>query len=93
MTMSWNRLLSGLLAIGYIIFGFVAGGAEGGFILAGFVILPLAAIWFSDAMGGFTGIAVDIGITAPSPGIFVCIAGWILLLMPIIIEVIGCLSA
>ncbi len=90
--MNWNRILSGLIAIGYIVFGCVAGGAEGGFLLAGFVILPLAAIWFSDAMGGYTGFSGDIWITAPSPGLFVCIAGWILLLLPIIIGIIGCFS-
>jgi hypothetical protein len=89
MTLSWNRILSGLLAASYIIGGSVTGGAKGGFILAMFVILPLACIWFSDAMGGFTGLAIDIGITAQSPGIFVCIVGWLILLLPIIIMIIN----
>ncbi len=86
--MGWNRILSGVLALGYIVFGSVAGGAEGAFIAVGFVIFPLVCIWFSEAMGGYTGIAGDIGITAPSPGIFVCIAGWILLFLPIVIAMI-----
>jgi hypothetical protein len=83
-TLSKNRFISGLLAIGYIVFGSVAGGAEGGFMMFGFVILPLACIWFGDAMGGYTGLSWDIWITAPSPGLFVCIAGWILLILPIL---------
>ena len=91
--MNWNRRLSGLLALGYIVFGSIAGGVMGGFIVVGFVILPLACIWFSDAMGGFTGLSGDIWINAPTPGIFVCIAGWILLLLPIIIGIIECLSS
>jgi hypothetical protein len=56
----------------------MADGVGGGFIAFGFVILPLACIWFSDAMGGFTGISGSVGITASSPGLFVCMAGWIL---------------
>jgi hypothetical protein len=44
-------------------------------------------------MGGFTGIAGSVGVTASSPGLFVCIAGWILLLLPIIVEIIDYVSA
>jgi hypothetical protein len=29
-------------------------------------------------MGGFTGISGSVGITVSSPGLFVCMAGWIL---------------
>jgi hypothetical protein len=53
--MNWNRLLSGLLAAGYIVAAFAWGGAKPGFIATLFVILPLACIWFSDAMGGYVG--------------------------------------
>ena len=84
MTLSWNRVLSGLLAIGYIIGAFVTAGGEVGFKVFGFVILPLACIWFGEAMGGFTGPSGSIWITAPSPSIFVCIAGWLLLILPLI---------
>lgn len=90
--MSWNRILSGSLAPGYIVFGFATGRAQGGFIFGAFSILPLACIWFSKEMGNYTGLSGDIWITAPSPGIFVCIAGWILLLLPILIPVISYLG-
>jgi hypothetical protein len=85
--LSKNRFFSGLLAIIYVLGGFLAGGGKGGFIMFGFVILPLACIWFADAMGGFTGLSTDIWISAPTPGVIVCIAGWILLLLPVIILV------
>lgn len=84
MKLSWNRILSGLLAVGYIVGGFSTRGGEAGFIVLAFVILPLACIWFSEPMGGFTGLSGNIWITAPSPGIFVCIAGWLLLVFPLI---------
>jgi hypothetical protein len=88
-----NRVCSSLLAGIYVVVGFVADGGEGGFKTFGFVILPLACIWFGEAMGGYTGQAGSIGITAPSPGLFVCIAGWILLLLPIIIGIISYVAA
>lgn len=88
MTLSWNRILSGLLAIGYVIGAFVTLGAEGGFKVLGFVILPLACIWFGEAMGGYTGQSGSIWINAPSPGIFVCIAGWVLLIAPLLFIVL-----
>ena len=83
-TMSWNRILSAAVAAIYVIGAFATGGGEAGFKVFGFVILPLACIWFGDAMGGFTGPAGSIGITAPSSGLFVCIAGWILLILPVL---------
>jgi hypothetical protein len=83
-TLDWNRILSGSLAAIYILISLVAGGLEGAFIVALFTITPLACIWFSDAMGDYTGPTNSMAITQTSPGIFVCIAGWILLLMPII---------
>jgi hypothetical protein len=87
-TLNKSRIASSVLATIYIIGGFATEGGEGGFKVLAVVILPLACIWFGDAMGGFTGPAGSIGITAPSPGLFVCIAGWILLLLPILFIII-----
>jgi hypothetical protein len=92
MTLNWNRVLSGLLAIIYIIGGFVMGGGEGGFKILAFVILPLACIWFSEAMGGYTGPTTSMPITAPSPGIMVCIVGWVVLLLPVVFVIIAWLA-
>jgi len=90
--LNWNRILSGLLALLYIIGASFAGGAEGAGKVAIFVILPLACIWFSDAMGGYVGPSGHGLITSPTPGIFVCIAGWLLLLFPLVVSLISALS-
>jgi len=76
--------LSGLLAAFYIMGAFVDVGAEAGFKVIMVVTLPLACIWFADAMGGYTGPTTGMWITAPSPGVFVRILGWLLLLLPLI---------
>jgi hypothetical protein len=83
MALNWNRILSGLVAAFYIFGGLITDGAKGALIFFAFVILPLACIWFGDTMGGYIGPSNGMSITAPSPGIFVCIAGWILLMLPV----------
>ncbi len=88
MRMSWNRILSGLLAASYVVVALCGGGAEAAFKAALFLVLPLACIWFSEAMGGYTGPTWRAAITAPSPAVFACIAGWLLLLVPAIIGVV-----
>ncbi len=86
--MSWNRILSGLVAVSYVVFASFVAGAEGAFILALFAILPLACIWFSEAMGGYIGAVWRGSLTHSSPGLFVSIAGWLLLLLALVIGVI-----
>jgi hypothetical protein len=86
--MSWNKILSGVLAVIYVVVALSGGGAEAGFKVGLFLILPLACIWFSEAMGGYTGPVWRAVVTAPTPGVFVCIAGWLLLLVPGIIGII-----
>ena len=90
--MNWNRILSSLLAIMYIVIALVKGGADAVWKTVLFVIFPLACIWFADAMGGFTGLTGTIAITKASPGIIVCILGWLLLLLPIVVGVIGTIA-
>ena len=87
MTTNWNRILSGLLALIYVVVAAWTRGAEAGFKVALFAILPLACIWFADAMGGYVGPAWRGAVHAPTPGLAVCIAGWLLLLLPAIIGV------
>jgi hypothetical protein len=58
-----------------------------------YLILPLFCIWFGDTMGGYTGGTGVSGITAPSPGILVCILGWLLLLLPIILWIVSGLAS
>ena len=92
MTLTWNRTLSGLLAICYIVVAFATGGGETGCKVMLMVILPLACIWFGDAMGGYTGPSGSIWITAPSPGIMVQIVGWLVLLLPVFSILLAALS-
>ena len=83
MTLTKNRVLSGLLAGLYIGAALLDGGAAPAFKVAVFAILPLACIWFSEPMGGFVGPVWRGTITSPTPAIFVCVAGWLLLLVPL----------
>jgi hypothetical protein len=94
--MNWNRILSSLVAVIYIVIAAILGGAEFAFKIGLFLILPLACIWFSDAMGGYTGLglmAYDYPITKQLPGILVCIMGWGVLFLPAIAGVIIYFSA
>ena len=71
----------------YLVIAYAHGGGESAFKAGMFLILPLACIWFSDAMGGYTGPTTIIAMTGPSPGFAVFILGWLLLLLPIIIVI------
>ena len=83
MTLTKNRALSGLLAAIYLVVAAFARGAEAAFQVSMFLILPLGCIWFSEPMGGYVGPAWRGAITSPTPAVFVCIGGWLLLLLPL----------
>jgi hypothetical protein len=87
MTMNWNRMLSGLVAGIYVVGAYIGSGVEAAWKVAIFVILPVACIWFSDAMGGYIGPSSSGYISNTTPGVFVCIAGWLLLLMPVFVGI------
>ena len=61
--------------------------ARAGLRVAIYLVLPLALIWFGEPMGGHAGRTWRAAITAPKPVLFVCIAGWLLLVVPAIIVV------
>jgi hypothetical protein len=86
-TFSWNRILSALVAIGYLFVALLARGGGGVCRMALFLILPMFCIWFSDAMGGYRGMTSQLIFISPSPGIMVRVLGWILLLLPIVFSV------
>jgi hypothetical protein len=77
-----HRILSAIIALMYIIPAFWLGGVESALkVLAG-LLLPLACIWFGDQMGSATG---PIGLLSPwitfsTPGVFVRLGGWLVLL-------------
>ena len=86
--MNWNRIISGLVAAVYLALAFGHGGMEPAFKIGIFLILPLACIWFAEAMGGYVGSTTSMAISAPSPKLLVCILGWLLLLLPLIMVII-----
>jgi hypothetical protein len=87
--MNWNRALSGLVFLVYFILAYAKAGNEAGFMVLLFCLVPLACIWFGEAMRGYLGTAGMSGITEPTPGIIVCILGWLVLLLPVIAPMIG----
>jgi hypothetical protein len=87
--MNWNRILSGLVAVIYIVAAFMLGGGEVAFKFAIFLVFPLFCIWFADAMGGYVGMTTWSSITEPTPGVIVCIMGWFLLLLPVITGILA----
>jgi hypothetical protein len=86
--MSLSRKLSGIVAGIYLLIGLAEEGGEGAAKVVIGLIMPLACIWFSEAMGGYTGFTASGGITEPTPGVIVWFMGWVLLLLPLLIGVI-----
>ncbi len=52
-------------------------------MVAGFLVMPLACIWFGDEIGEYTGMLPGPGINKTTPGSFVRFGGWLLLLLPL----------
>ena len=57
-----------------------------------FLVGPLGAILFSDALGSFTGPAGRGYINAPTPGCLVKFLGWLLLVLVTIAVIVRCLG-
>jgi hypothetical protein len=89
--MNLNRIISALVASAYVIwaFGHLRFGGAVKFTLG--LVLPLLCIWFSEAMGAYTGWFYR-GITSPSPPLLVCILGWVVLLLPFMLWIVYALS-
>ena len=81
-----SRILSLLVAATYVVIALLAGAGFETIKIAVFLVLPLACIWFSDAMGDYTGVAGG-GPMTRTPGIIVAVAGWLLLLAPVFIQI------
>jgi hypothetical protein len=81
-----SKIISGAIAIAYLFWAYQTADGETTFRVGLFLILPLACIWFSSAMGDYTGFNFGAlpPITQTTPGCFVAFGGWLLLLLPII---------
>ena len=84
----WNRALSALVAIIYLVTAFAAGGGELVLRATIFLVLPMAGIWFSEGIGSYTGNISGKGFPMPVEGPAVKIAAWLLLLSPVIAGII-----
>ena len=90
-----SRFVSLVIAAGYLsIVLFAPGGgpiqSRVGHLLItiGYLVLPLVCIWFGEEMGNYIGSAPGPAINRRSPGCFVSVAGWVLLLFPVIVVLI-----
>ncbi len=87
-TLLRSRLLSGMIALGYVIvLSYTTGSILVGLATAMALWLPNACIWFPDVLGNLRGLSLGLGrpvITHSTPGDCVAIGGWIVLLSPIV---------
>ena len=85
--MEWdrNKILSLLVSLVSLAVALIWGEAGDWLLFIGYLVMPLGCIWFSEEVGGFTGIgAKGIHISTKTPGILILIIGWVLLFMPVI---------
>jgi hypothetical protein len=83
-----NRLLSAAVAVAYLITGYVGGGPPLLIKWVLYLLLPLACIWFSEELGAYRGSWGAQTINSESPGCFVALLGWVLLLSPVLLPLI-----
>lgn len=94
-----SRLLSLVVAAGYLgIVLFMPGhrsfpGRIGAVLAtAAYLLIPLLCIWFADEMGNYVGTFPGPAINKRTPGCFIRIAGWGLLLFPVIVLLIAAIQ-
>lgn len=83
--MTIGKTLSILVAAAYLIAAFTSATPAVGLRVLGFLILPLACIWFSEEMGEYTGNWGRHHIDEKSPGCMIAFLGWVILLMPVVV--------
>lgn len=84
-----GEIIAVFIAIFYLLFSFLF-GKEGDWLrMLLFLILPLFCIFYSEEMGGYTGMSGPISppITRTTPGCFIALLGWVLLLLPLVIKI------
>ena len=84
-----NRGLSLLIALLYLAAAYSERGGAGMLKLAMFLLLPLACIWFPEALGQYGGTIRGQAMTSATPGFLVCAGGWLVLVgIPILVYVL-----
>ncbi len=77
----------------YLVFAFAHGGGEPALKLCLFLVLPMFCIWFSDAMGRYEGLSLQMISISSSPAALVRVLGWLLLLLPVIMAFVAYVAA
>jgi hypothetical protein len=75
-----NRGLSVAVAVGYLTFAYLHGSGLDTAKVAAALLLPMACIWFPEALGDYPGTMRLHPITASTLAFLVCVGGWLLLL-------------
>jgi len=81
---SLSRVLSTVLVAIYVIIASAIGGPMGALRILRICIVPLACVWYPDAVGRFIGGRI----ARKSPRSFVWFFGWVVLLLPLIQAII-----
>lgn len=77
------KIISGLIALAYLIFALFFIGPASAIKIAGYLVFCLGCIWFSEDVGKFTGFGMP-AVTTSSTGCMVAAGGWLLLILPLI---------
>jgi len=87
--MNLNRILSGVIFLGYVIAAFLLEGKATGFAFSIGFFGVLMLIWFGDIFGEYIGSAIGNGpaIDTPSPGWLVSAVAWVIFLSPLALAV------
>ena len=77
-----SRPISAIIAAFYVFGVVAAAGPIRALEVFAFCLLPLGCIWFPEALGEWNGSSLMTHINATSPGSFVWLLGWVVLLLP-----------
>lgn len=92
-----GKTIALLIACFYLIVG-LFGGVYGVIIVLLWLIIPLALIFFSDVIGGSTStslirpLGTFFGGVNPTLRCFIALAGWLLLLYPVVLGIVEAVS-
>ena len=88
-----SRMAAIVFALITLVVSIFSGADTSGVLrIVAFLILPLACIWFSDAMGNLTGIRMGLtrpAITSSTPGFAVALGGWVLMFAVFAVMIYG----
>ena len=89
--MDWNRTLSTIVAclyVGAALFALLSNPSKDAVLIllmaCLFVAAALAMIWYGEEWGGASVGVSALGIDRGTPGCFVVLCGWLLLLLPVL---------